>query len=408
MGVKTHLINNKMENNNIIERVKSLMEFKPVEYGHLISEQSVAGTAKQFKLAGKGATELANLLKMSVDDVRNAVKVATDAKAFEKAVRADLKAGITGVVGPSTKLLSKQKTIQELLNSGKLTDAQVIQIIERNKKASEQFARTVKPKPAGTTAGTAAGTTAGTAAGTAAGLFNKVVSVLGTGWKTMSRSKAIAALLAAGAGVAAIMYFLRNESNPLPDCVINKLTEAELNSVGTSVTFKKTGVKGLDAQGGIILKDDGTCITGNGRYKGTYSCSGDNILVKIGNNEYLIPGGSGTSTTPPKKDDNKKTSTYSRTTADLQQKLYNLGFYIGNTGPAGNGVDGYYGPKTKLAETSWKNGDTCSTFNQRNNYPNPETCKSGTATTGGGTATTGGGTATTGNREIVTTNPNED
>jgi hypothetical protein len=112
---------------------------------------------------------------------------------------------------------------------------------------------------------------------------------------------------------------------------------------------------------------------------------------------------------------NTTKSTYNRATADLQQKLYNLGFYIGNTGPAGNGVDGYYGPKTKLAETSWKNGDTCSTFNQRNNYPNPETCKSGTATTGGGTATTGGGTATTGggtattgNREIVTTNPNED
>ena len=68
-------------------------------------------------------------------------------------------------------------------------------------------------------------------------------------------------------------------------------------------------------------------------------------------------------------------SQYNRAVADTQQKLYNLGFYIGNSGPAGNGVDGFSGPKTKSAETAWKNGDTCEAYNKRMNYPNPPTCK---------------------------------
>ena len=68
-------------------------------------------------------------------------------------------------------------------------------------------------------------------------------------------------------------------------------------------------------------------------------------------------------------------SQYNRSVTDTQQKLYNLGFYSGNSGPENNGVDGLLGPKTKSAETAWKNGDTCAVYNKRMNYPNPPTCK---------------------------------
>jgi hypothetical protein len=69
----------------------------------------------------------------------------------------------------------------------------------------------------------------------------------------MSTKKAIALLVAGGATAAAIVYFLRNKQNPLPDCVINKLTEQQLKTLGDTVVFKTTGVKTFDAYGGIIL-----------------------------------------------------------------------------------------------------------------------------------------------------------
>jgi hypothetical protein len=119
-------------------------------------------------------------------------------------------------------------------------------------------------------------------------------------------------------------------------------------------------------------------MTGDGKYKGTYSCSGNDILVKMGNNQYIIPGRTGTT-----GGDNKKTGggqrgggTYNKTVALKQQQLYDSGFYIGNSGPLKNGVDGIYGPKTKIAYDAYMSGNiNCAQFNQSNNYPIPPTCK---------------------------------
>jgi hypothetical protein len=407
-----------MEKDLFLERVKSIIDYKTPEYGHLISEQ--AKQLKSFSLAQKGAADLASMFKMSIDDVRNAAKLATDTKAFNKAIAKDIAAGVQGTVGPAAKLLSKQKTIQELLKSGKLSDNAVIQIIERNKKESLSLVQRYKGSAGAKTTGAASAGSNSRAASNTTVSANKVVNVLGSSWKTMSKKKAIALLLTGGAGIAAIIYFLRNKSNPLPDCVINKLTDEQLKTLGDNVVFKTTGIKALDAYGGIVLKDDGTCMTGNGKYKGTYSCSGNDILIKIGNNTYTIPGGvSNTPTpTPPAKTEP------SEKVKKIQQMLVRSGYYIGNTGSSKNGVDGYYGNRTDMAYKAWNGGESAEDFNNRVYKMGKTTQQGGTiqggtiqgGTTQGGTqqgGTTQGGTqqgGTTqggGDREINIVNPAE-
>ena len=88
-------------------------------------------------------------------------------------------------------------------------------------------------------------------------------------------------------------------------------------------------------------------------------------------------------------------SGFDQATANLQQQLYNAGFYIGNTGQLKNGVDGQIGGKTRAAQQAFMNGEKCGDFNKKNNYPNPPTCKEV------------GGATVQQDKEILTINPND-
>lgn len=68
---------------------------------------------------------------------------------------------------------------------------------------------------------------------------------------------------------------------------------------------------------------------------------------------------------------------YDPSVANLQQQLISNGFYIGDTGQLGNGVDGILGPKTNAARAAFLNGEKCAEFNKRMGYKNPSTCKGG-------------------------------
>jgi len=62
------------------------------------------------------------------------------------------------------------------------------------------------------------------------------------------------------------------------------------------------------------------------------------------------------------KPDGKKPSEQVKQT---QEMLVGLGYYIGNTGPSKNGVDGYYGKKTDAAYKAWQSKESAQDFNNR-------------------------------------------
>ena len=69
-----------------------------------------------------------------------------------------------------------------------------------------------------------------------------------------------------------------------------------------------------------------------------------------------------------KKDDGKKnlnTRKPDENTKKIQTMLVNKGYYIGNSGPNKDGVDGYYGKKTTAAYEAFNKNESAEDFNQR-------------------------------------------
>jgi hypothetical protein len=66
----------------------------------------------------------------------------------------------------------------------------------------------------------------------------------------------------------------------------------------------------------------------------------------------------------------------------IQRMLVRSGYYIGNTGSSKDGVDGYYGKRTKAAYEAWDSGESAEDFNNRV-YKMGKTTQQGGTTQGG-------------------------
>jgi hypothetical protein len=88
----------------------------------------------------------------------------------------------------------------------------------------------------------------------------------------------------------------------------------------------------------------------------------------------------------------------------IQRMLVRSGYYIGNTGSSKDGVDGYYGKRTKAAYEAWDGGESAEDFNNRV-YKMGKTTQQGGTTQGGTTqgGTTQGGTTQGGTTQGGTT-----
>jgi len=120
--------------------------------------------------------------------------------------------------------------------------------------------------------------------------------------KSFSRANWKSALkwaLGIGGFSAVVWYvFLRDVVNVSP-CLLDSLTEEEVGQLngGTSGTITRTqvGNRIADINGGLVFQlDHNGVTTGNGKYKGTYSCDGNNIKVEIAGAVFTIGGGSST------------------------------------------------------------------------------------------------------------------
>jgi hypothetical protein len=63
---------------------------------------------------------------------------------------------------------------------------------------------------------------------------------------------------------------------------------------------------------------------------------------------------------------------YNKDTAEIQQELVSSGYYIGNTGPNKDGIDGIMGPKTREALQKKQEGVIALDYNASKNYPYPK------------------------------------
>jgi len=113
-------------------------------------------------------------------------------------------------------------------------------------------------------------------------------------WKSIFKYTA----LVGGLGAVVWYFFLRDVVNVSP-CLLDSLTEEEVGQLngGTSGTITRTqvGNRIADINGGLVFQlDQNGVTTGNGKYKGTYSCDGNNIKVEIAGAVFTIGGGSST------------------------------------------------------------------------------------------------------------------
>ena len=155
-------------------------------------------------------------------------------------------------------------------------------------------------------------------------------------------------IVGAGLTATALYYLLRNVPT-ISKCLLDSLTEEELNSLqaqGTSgqITRTQVGNRIVDLNGGLSFGlDNGQVTTVNGKYKGTYSCDGNNIKVSIAGTEFIITGGSSS-------DSGTKTniqSKYKQCSETLPIAMYCKNSTIGKVQACLNiKQDGAFGPLT--------------------------------------------------------------
>jgi hypothetical protein len=148
-------------------------------------------------------------------------------------------------------------------------------------------------------------------------------------------------------GLSAVVWysFLRDVVNVSP-CLLDSLTDEEIGQLngGTSGTITRTqvGNRIADINGGLVFQlDRNEVTTGNGKYKGTYSCDGNNIKVEIAGSVFTIGGGSSTNNGGGGK------SKYKQCSETLPIAMYCKNSIIGKVQACLNiKQDGAFGPLT--------------------------------------------------------------
>ena len=118
-------------------------------------------------------------------------------------------------------------------------------------------------------------------------------SFTGANWK-----KIFAYAAGIGGLSAGVWYFFLRDTANVSLCLLDSLTDEEIlqlnGSTTGNITRTKIGNKIADLNGGLVFGlDNGKVTTGNGKYKGTYSCDGNNIKVEIAGAVFTIVGGNG-------------------------------------------------------------------------------------------------------------------
>ena len=102
-----------------------------------------------------------------------------------------------------------------------------------------------------------------------------------------------------GLTAAGAWWFLRDNTS-ISACLLDSLTEEEQANIaaggGTTgqLTRNTVGNKVADLNGGVVFNmDNNELVTGNGKFKGTYSCEGNGIKISIDGAEPFVVGGGG-------------------------------------------------------------------------------------------------------------------
>jgi len=155
-------------------------------------------------------------------------------------------------------------------------------------------------------------------------------------------------------GGAALWYFLRDNTEVSP-CLLNSLSEEEmvgLEGAGTTgtITRAQVGNRLADLNGGLIFSLDNTGVTtGNGKYKGTYSCEGDAIKISIAGSEITI-GSTGTVDSGTSGGGGGGGSRYKQCAETFPIAMYCKNSTIARVqGCVGAKQDGAFGPNTSAA-----------------------------------------------------------
>ena len=176
------------------------------------------------------------------------------------------------------------------------------------------------------------------------GILSKIkTKITNNPWKT-----AIGLGLTGGA----IWYFLRDKTNVAP-CLLNSLSEEEMAGLaGTTgtITRAQVGNRLADLNGGLIFSLDNTGVTtGNGKYKGTYSCEGDAIKISIAGSEITI-GSTGTVDSGTSGGGGGGGSRYKQCAETFPIAMYCKNSTIARVqGCVGAKQDGAFGPNTSAA-----------------------------------------------------------
>ena len=315
-----------MENNTTLDRIKLMMSYdlsKTLDQNLMendeqpqieVDEQTAREVARGLKTGASEAEMITKLASTFGVDARLAkLALAKEASELEKqlvsAIRKDFKNGVrvgtSNILGDGAKQASKLKAIKEIMNSGTLTEKQIISIIERNKNEAKQIAKNYeisvgkKTIPGATPPPSGGAAVPGTVPGAAASggvkkytaeQFNKLKEFLSGGkrnWKEILK-------WGLGLGlVGTIIWLMVRDSGAKPEgmpteppkdsgnwapCIQNLIKNKQGKMVTLSDGTYGVQVINTEYPKGIIFYSNGRVVDGNNR-RGSYKCKNSNPVI---------------------------------------------------------------------------------------------------------------------------------
>ena len=260
--------------------------------------------------AGKTAEEMLSTLEgsfktLSAKQIRNALSldISELEKNLQKALKNDLKSGTvnvtkSGQLGKEAKDASKLLAMKEIMSSTKpLKENEIVGIINRNIAKSKQGARDLESKSLGKLGGATTNTTTGVPPATKQKFLEKLKNMAfgGTGKVRIAKLLGLTGIAVAGAAVLLVdnvehgKVTLEDATN-FPDCV-KKLLDLNQASIEASPDGMSTIINVKSSEyatngGGVKFYTNGTCVTFDGKKKGTYTCKGGNTVMEEINIEF--------------------------------------------------------------------------------------------------------------------------
>jgi hypothetical protein len=277
----------------INENKQSLDEYK-----------ELAKDLSKLKTADEKINAVATFLKMDVNAVKFAL--AKDFTVLEKdltkAIAKDIKGNYIGQgasLGPAAKVISKQQAAKEILESSKkLTESEILAIIEKwktnNKRIALDLEKKAATKAANKTTQTQTPTPVPTPTPAQKGIWERIKDrVRGKNWKTIAAISA-----AAGLSLYAAWQFVKQTApnteglpptppsdGAFPECVLDLLSNGKATMVQDVNNNDVIQLTNTDYPRGILFYTNKRVYDIANNKKGTYSCKGQTL--KINENKKL-------------------------------------------------------------------------------------------------------------------------